>query len=343
MRIRISCSPLSIGLTSNPEKSLSAQIPRGGDTADFARRSIDEDEAEPRLARILGSYWIKSHQLPVGNDTASGFCQTQLPRLVRRSRERRYRTRKDRTVSSNKKSKLLDVFEIFWDHVRRAEEIIRQYGHLGRLPPMCHGDPWDEDFAKAYDGIRRYLRKFQRDQSFRVPADLAFRVGPLRAETAHQALMFFLNKPEELHGEPGVLDSTEYLAIKSDAMREYSERDKSRAVWSTPTRSRGEEDARIDQDVEDLKYALRERYFPARGEGVQHPESFKDLRRILFPAWSGSKFCRRMQKLLKCRNAKRAFDELFRGGGPHTGFLRLLEDGTHEVEAISRESDEGSD
>jgi hypothetical protein len=49
--------------------------------------------------------------------------------------------------------------------------------------------------------------------------------GPLRAETAHQAIMFYLNPPRELYGEAHALDSQEYIEMKREAMEELQDRD----------------------------------------------------------------------------------------------------------------------
>lgn len=116
---------------------------------------------------------------------------------------------------------LVEAFERFWTHVGRAERDIRANGHSGRLPPICFGDSWDDDFAHAYQQIHTFLQQFWHQQCYVVPPGLAFRPIPLCAATAHEALMFFLNKPDELFGERGVLDSVEYRRIKADAMKEW--------------------------------------------------------------------------------------------------------------------------
>ncbi len=140
-------------------------------------------------------------------------------------------TRKIRNAQTKTSPRTRDFvrdFEDFWDRVAKAEFDIRQNAHLGRLPPCCIGDPWDEDFAASYEKIRPLLKKFRRHRFFSVPPGLMFFPGPIKAETALQAVMFFLNPSGELYGEAHALDSYEYVEMKREAMAEEHDRDVAR-------------------------------------------------------------------------------------------------------------------
>ena len=75
------------------------------------------------------------------------------------------------------KLKALDFikrFEHFWGYVENAEQDYRINGHRGRLPPDFCNDPWDEQFAKAYDEISTDLHRFKKRKFYAVPVGLAF-------------------------------------------------------------------------------------------------------------------------------------------------------------------------
>lgn len=128
---------------------------------------------------------------------------------------------------SQKRSGLREDFMIVIDtitrYIEQAEREIRENAHRGRIPPICFGDPWDEGFASAYQALSPYLSRFRKQRYFPVPPGLAYCPTPIKAETALQAQMFFLNPTAELFGEPGVLDTAEYKAIKASGMRELQE------------------------------------------------------------------------------------------------------------------------
>lgn len=229
---------------------------------------------------------------------------------------------------------VLDVFDVFWGHVQEAERNVRENGHRGRLPPDCYGDPWDEDFAAAFEAVKRYVRKFRRDRFFPVPAGLAFRPGPIRAETAHQALMFFLNRPEELHGEMGVLDSPEYLAIKSEALKELEHRSRTRRPASNLQDLPCTKSAKIIGELAMLKACLLEYHIPKKGEVVMKPLTLYEIRAKFFPEWCQPTATRRMQKLFKAHDAAAAYARIFTGDMPPDGFRRRFEDSTMDVESV---------
>lgn len=134
-------------------------------------------------------------------------------------------------------------FDGFWSHVKKHERDVRENGHLGRIPPDCHGDDWDDEFAAEYELLRPYLKTFSEERFYQTPPGIACCAMPITAETAHQALMFFLNPSIDLHGEAGVLDSAEYKAIKAAAMLELAQmeqtltkRKRSKSIPSTRNR-----------------------------------------------------------------------------------------------------------
>lgn len=136
--------------------------------------------------------------------------------------------RNAQTETSPRTQDFVRDFDDFWGRVEKAEFDIRQNAHLGRLPPYCIGDPWDEDFAASYKRIRSLLKKFRRHRYYSVPPGLMFAPVPLKTETAHEAIMHFLNPPKELYGDAHALDSREYTEMKREAMAELSDRDTTR-------------------------------------------------------------------------------------------------------------------
>lgn len=124
---------------------------------------------------------------------------------------------------SGRREDLMIAIDTISSHIGRAEREIRENAHRGRIPPICYGDPWDEGFASAYQALSPYLCRFRKQRYFPVPPGLAYCPTPIKAETALQAQMIFLNPTAELFGEPGVLDDAEYKTIKASGMRELHE------------------------------------------------------------------------------------------------------------------------
>ena len=221
-------------------------------------------------------------------------------------------------------------FEYFWSHVANAERDIRENGHLGRLSPICFGDPWDEDFAAALQAIIPHFRKFRKMRFYFIPVGLMFRPSPIMADSAHEALMFFLNSPSELYGEKGVLDSAEYLTIKAAAMAELQELS---AASIAPTRTSScSRSARRRSELTDLRGLLLDHHLP---EGK--PFQIRTLTSAEIEAhfsWSQSKVSRRMSELFKNRNGMKAYGAVF---GTHTtprGFRSRFENETLTIQAI---------
>lgn len=222
------------------------------------------------------------------------------------------------------------AFDTFWTHVERAERDIHENGHLGRLPPICHGDPWDDEFAAAYDAVRPYLTKFQKERYYPVPPGLAFRPGPIKAETAHQALMFFLNRPDELHGEKGVLDSTEYKAIKEAAMAELRQRDEVRVAKNR--RPPCTMSAKQRSELIELRGFLLDHHFP-KGQPFQKRTLTSDEIERAF-GWSQSTASRKMGQLFKTRRGMAAYAVVFGTASTPKGYRKRFDDSTLSVEAL---------
>lgn len=220
--------------------------------------------------------------------------------------------------------------EEFWVHVANAEQDVREYGHRGRLPPDWHGDLWSDELSNAYDAISPYLRKVQKDRFFRVPNGLAFRTVPIKAETAHQALMYFLNPPEELHGEPGVLESVEYKQLKSEAMAELHQLDGAREVRNDrPSSTRS---AKKRSELVELRAVLLDHHFPKKLPFRENTLSSKEIEMHL--GWSQPKVSKRMGVLFCTREGMAAYAAVFSSGSTPKGFRKRFDDSTIGVEAL---------
>ena len=223
-----------------------------------------------------------------------------------------------------------NAIDRFWILVERMERDVRENSHRGRLPPCCMGDPWDEEFAQAYELLAPHLKRYRRPRYFQVPADLAFFHGPLRVETAHQALMFFLNPAGELYGEAGVLDSPEYVAIKEAAMAELELHQAARL--KAKAKPRCTKDSKTVSELTDLKAHLRDRLLSGRDEAPPKALKLKDIQNHF--GWSQSKVTRRMQTLFKSRKAMDSYNGIFASHEPDKGYKKVLDDSTLDVDAL---------
>jgi hypothetical protein len=231
---------------------------------------------------------------------------------------------------ASKNRKFLDSFDNFWAFVSKAEHDIRQNGHLGRMPPDSHDDPVDDAFAAAYETIQPHLKKFRRERYFTIPVGLALASRPFSAETAHQALMFFLDPPKDLYGEKGVLDSPEYLAIKESAMQELQKRDEARI--SVASKKRPSMSARMASELIELRAFLFDHHFPEGCRDRTTTLTSKEIQAHL--GWNQSKVSKTMSKLFKSNKSMSHYGAVF---GTHTsdaGFKPRLEDSVLSVEAI---------
>jgi hypothetical protein len=226
--------------------------------------------------------------------------------------------------------KFIAAFESFWRFVARAEQDIRENEHRGRIPPDSFGNPWDEEFAAAYEAVQPHLKKFRKVRFFKVPAGLAFVPGPFTAETGHQALMFFLNPSEQLYGERGVLDTPEYLAIKEPGMQELQNRDEARV--SAAVKGRTSPSARKKSELIELRAYIFDHHFPKGGRVCTATLASKEIESHL--GWCQSKVSLAMGEIFKSNKGMEVYGAIF---GTHTsdaGYKNRFEDGTLSVEAL---------
>jgi hypothetical protein len=231
---------------------------------------------------------------------------------------------------ASKNRKFLDSFDNFWAFVSKAEHDIRQNGHLGRMPPDSHDDPVDDAFAAAYETIRPHLKKFRRERYFTIPVGLALASRPFSAETAHQALMFFLDPPKDLYGEKGVLDSPEYLAIKESAMQELQKRDEARisvAAEKTPSLS-----AKMASELIELRAFVFDHHLPKGGRVQTTTLKSTEIEERF--GWSQSTVSRKMGKLFKSNHGMSVYGAVFGTHTPDDVVHNRLEDSTLSVDAI---------
>lgn len=193
------------------------------------------------------------------------------------------------------------LFDVFWDHVRKAEMDILVNGHKG-CPPCESGDPWDEDFATACQDIKKFLGRCSKTDMYFPPPDMTWRPRPYAADTAHQALMDFLNPPQEVYGHPGVLDSPEYRAIKAAAVEELQHRKVSREQSKDKHMNR-----RLGKSIKDKRIlmvaTLHFHHFKSDKYNVIEPISIREIREFISKEkdkdWSQPSITRVMKLLFK--------------------------------------------
>ena len=270
------------------------------------------------------------------------FWRTEMLKKSSRSEAASKKSEIQVMITMNKSQALFtNAVNEFWSFVERAERDVRENSHLGRLPPCCAGDPWDETFAKAYEALAPYLKRFRRIRYFQIPAGLAFFYGPLGVESAHQALMFFLNPVGELYGEQGVLDSTEYIAIKEAAMAELEKRQQ--AQLKAKGRPKCTKDSKTVSELTDLKAHLRDHLLSGRDEAPPKALKLRDIQDHF--GWSQAKVTRRMQTLFKSPKAMDSYNAIFASHEPDKGYKKVLDDSTLDVDALwlDRLNDEEDD
>lgn len=194
------------------------------------------------------------------------------------------------------------AFEAFWEHVRHAEEDVRQNCNSGWPTPAVVGGPWDEEFAQAYEAIRPALEPFIQMRLVNVPPNIPYRAIPGTADTWHQALMFFLNPPHEIYGSEEAFSSPEYLRMKEGAFRElqvlqsttvYREEKLLKANASGKPKQKCSE--RIKAEVTRLLLAIFDHHLHQKGGTVLDPLTIKQIMALLPDLhWSQPTASRRM-------------------------------------------------
>jgi uncharacterized protein YneF (UPF0154 family) len=227
------------------------------------------------------------------------------------------------------------LFETFWDHVRRAETDVDLNGHKGCPPPDPIGDPWDDEFAAAFDAIKPFLRQFRREHVFPPPLGMRWRREPMVVESAHQALMWFLNPPHEVYGHPGVLDSPEYLAIKAAAMEERRLRAEAREQASRkPKTPRSSTKTKAQVLIAFLvNHHLLQKSGPDKTPLSQ--EQISDaLTQAMGKGWSQPRIHDLMEQVFK-NGGMDEYKSICRSGAIlKRGILKRYEDGTADIDAI---------
>jgi len=243
--------------------------------------------------------------------------------------------------SPRKRGNEPQLFEEFWDHVRRAESDIELYGHLGSPPPDDYGDPGDSDFTESYERIKPLLRPKQAKYLFVPPEGLWWRRIPFESKTAHEGLMWFLNPTKEVYGSPGVLQTSEYRALKKAAMEE----------WRLLKRLRAEaiQRQRIGGPLGTKLYVIwsiiRSHHLPKRGEPTSTPMTHQQISKAASPGgergWSQPTIFRLMNELFPNGGTAGYRDVCKSGAILRKGFINKLADGSSLVDAAIDEDEEG--
>jgi hypothetical protein len=175
------------------------------------------------------------------------------------------------------------AFTAFWDHIRRAEEDVRQNWYRGHPTPDAIGDPWDDDFAVAYDAVHLALGPFVRTRMVIVPHDIPL-VNAYSADTWHQALMFFLNPPHHIYGSEKAFKSPEYLRIKDGALRELrilesldEYLDDKVLQADAPSKPKLGKSERIQEELRKLRMAIFGYHFPIGKPAVLTPLTVQQI------------------------------------------------------------------
>lgn len=107
---------------------------------------------------------------------------------------------------------------IFWTKVRLTERQIHENSH--RPCQLDVEDIWNCELEDAYEAIHPILVCISKPRLFNGVSLLPHLRGPFEADNAHQALMFQLNPEEAMYGDPSILKSSEYQAIRKQAEAE---------------------------------------------------------------------------------------------------------------------------
>lgn len=227
-----------------------------------------------------------------------------------------------------------DVFNNFWEYVRRAELDIQEYGHLGCPPPSIYGDPWNQEFADAYTAIEPYLKKYRGEYFAFPPGGMNWRSIPHRTLTAHQGLMEFLNPTFEVYGCPCVMDSKEYLAIKNAAILELQERQRDK----TEMDQQGREGKLLDKKLILMQRLNKYHNPPKKGRVLKSLtiEQMVELFRVngeLMDGWQYSSIRRLLLKIYPGKGIQ-GYHEHYATDIDRSGHTDELEDGSHVHDGV---------
>lgn len=214
----------------------------------------------------------------------------------------------------------------------------------GARPPNPVGDPWDDEFAAAYEAVKPFLRRLRREYVFVPPLGMTWRPVPLRTETAHQALMWFLNPTKEVYGHPRVIETPEYLAIKASAMEERRLRHEARQKASeqpVTVRLATEKKARLLLSF--LRSDLRGRGEGGSVEPLTQAEISDAMTKKLGEGWSQPTIHRLMEFLYPDGGMNEYVRLCGLGEINQNGILNRNDDGTTDVDALSFDEGELDD
>jgi hypothetical protein len=113
------------------------------------------------------------------------------------------------------------AFNAYWSLIRRFEFDIQENGHRPCTPEAA--EYWDFDLEEAYEVIHPLLVCISRPQFFIAVSPLPQYRGPFEADNAHKAMMFQLNPPESMYGDPSLLNSENYLCTRNRAEAELTQ------------------------------------------------------------------------------------------------------------------------
>ena len=233
------------------------------------------------------------------------------------------------------------LFEAFWDFVRRAEADIAINGHKGCPPPDPVGDPWDDEFAAAYKAITPFLRRLQKKQVFPPPLGMPWRAKPIATDTAHQALMEFLNPTKEVFGHPGVLETSEYLAIKAAAIEERRLRAEIREqAAKKPKAPRSSTKSKAQLLIAFLvSYHLHQKSGPVTAPLTQKQIS-KTMTETMGKGWSQPRVHDLIEQVFRKGGMAEYKRVCLSGAIIRKGILKRYEDGTADIDAIVEDEED---
>lgn len=233
----------------------------------------------------------------------------------------------------SKSQEFLCAVESFFQFVSAAEQDVIQNAHRGRLPPACFGDPWNEDFVEAYAKLRPWLRPWRTNRLYPVSAGLMFCNRPISSESGCQALMFFLNPSEQLHGEVAVLDTPEYHRIKTDAIKEIDDADGRRVRKRSPKKS-ASRSAKKRARLTEVRALIIDHHFPKSGKFTEKCLTGEQIGDAL--GFSQSTASRYVSILFQKSDGMDAYNAVFTKREPPLGHRKKFDNGTLTVEAIAR-------